>query len=453
MYDHVGGGFARYSVDREWLVPHFEKMLYDNALLARAYLHAWQATGSDEHRTVVEQTLAWVERETTSPEGGFYSALDADSEGEEGKFYLWDVVEVDELLGPDDGPLFRRYYDVTGAGNFEHRNILHAARSVDEVAAEAGVTPGRLREVVERGRKVLYDVRSKRVWPGLDDKVLTSWNAMMLHSFAEAARVFERGDWLRIAERNAAFLITALKADGRLLRTYKAGRARIPAFLEDHALLADALLAVYEATWDARWVREARWLADEMIERFWEEGEGAFYDTAKDAEALVVRPRDLFDNATPSGSSAAVMALLRLAELTGEARYREVAGRALAAMADYMARVPLGFGHLLCALDFALATPVEVAIVGDPSSGDTRALLRIVNHAYLPNAVLAFQAADGAGDESRVIPLLEGRTARDGRATAYVCERLACRQPVTEPAPLAGQLGIAPPSAMIEPDR
>jgi uncharacterized protein YyaL (SSP411 family) len=444
MYDHVGGGFARYSVDREWLVPHFEKMLYDNALLARVYLHAWQATGSEEHRTVVEETLGWVQREMTSPEGGFYGALDADSEGEEGKFYLWDAAEVDELLGPGDGPLFRRCYDVTEAGNFEGRNILHTARTVDEIAADAGVTPERLREVVERGRKVLYEVRAKRVWPGLDDKVLTSWNAMMLHSFAEAARVLERDDWLQIARRNAELLTSSLKADGRLLRTYKDGRAKIPAFLEDHALLADALVAVYEATWDARWVREARALADEMIERFWAEDEGAFYDTATDAEELVVRPRDLFDNATPSGSSAAVMALLRLAELTGEQRYREVAERALATLADYMARVPLGFGHLLCALDFALATPVEVAIVGDPADDDTRALLRTVSRAYLPNAVLAFARPDGGRRAGDAIPLLEGRTAQGGRATAYVCERLACKQPVNEPAALAEQLGIAP---------
>jgi hypothetical protein len=444
MYDHVGGGFARYSTDNRWLVPHFEKMLYDNALLSRAYLHTWQATGDDAHRTVVEETLAWVQREMTSPEGGFYSALDADSEGEEGKFYLWDPAEVDELLGPEDGPLFRRYYDVSDAGNFEGRNILHTAHPGDEVAAAAGITPERLRAVVDRGRKILYDARAKRVWPGLDDKVLTSWNAMMLHSFAEAARVLERDDWLDIARRNAEFLTTQLMQDGRLLRTYKDGRAKIPAFLEDHALLADALIAVYEATWDPRWVREARSLADAMIERFWEEDEGAFYDTATDAEALVVRPRDVFDNATPSGGSVAVMALLRLAELTGEQRYREVGERALAAMGEYMARVPLGFGHLLCALDFALATPVEVAIVGQPGGDDTRALLRTVNRAYLPNAVLAFQGPDGEGDAAAVIPLLEGRTAQGGRATAYVCERLACKQPVTDPAALAEQLGITP---------
>jgi hypothetical protein len=442
MYDHVGGGFARYSTDAQWLVPHFEKMLYDNALLARAYLHAWQATHDDAHRRVVEETLAWVEREMTSPEGGFFSALDADSEGEEGKFYLWAPDEVDALLGPDDGPLFRRYYDVSEAGNFEGKNILHTAHSVDQIAAAAGVTPQRLREVIERGRQVLYEARAERVWPGLDDKVLTSWNAMMLHAFAEAARVFERADWLRTAVRSAEFLTTELKPEGRLLRTWKGGRAKIPAFLEDHALLVDALVAVYEATWDTRWVREARSLADEMLGRFWAEDENVFYDTASDAEALVVRPRDVFDNATPSGNSAAVMALLRLGELTGEARYRQVAEQVLAGMGDLMARVLMGFGHLLCALDFSLAAPAEVAFVGDSSPEEMQALVRTVSRIYLPNAVLAGKR-EGDDDALDLIPLLRDRVPIDGKATAYVCERLACRMPVTEPEALAEQLGAS----------
>jgi uncharacterized protein YyaL (SSP411 family) len=441
MYDHVGGGFARYSVDAQWLVPHFEKMLYDNALLARAYLHAWQATGDDSHRRVVEETLGWVMREMTSPEGGFYSALDADSEGEEGKFYLWTPDEVDALLGPDDGPLFRRYYDVSEGGNFEHRNILHTAHALDDVARATGVAPERLREVIERGRAILYEARAKRVWPGLDDKVLTSWNAMMLHAFAEAARVLEREDWREIAVRSAEFLTTALRRDGRLLRTYKEGRAKIPAFLEDHALLVDALVAVYEATWDARWVREAKSLADDLLAHFWDDGEGVFYDTASDAEALVVRPRDVFDNATPSGNSAAVMALLRLGELTGDARYREVAERVLAGMGELMARVPMGFGHLLCALDFSLAAPAEIAIVGDPASEEARALVRTASRAYLPNAVLAGKR-DGDTSADDLIPLLRDRVAIGGRATAYVCERLACKLPVSDPAALAEQLGI-----------
>jgi uncharacterized protein YyaL (SSP411 family) len=441
MYDHVGGGFARYSVDAQWLVPHFEKMLYDNALLARAYLHAWQATGDEAHRRVVEETLGWVTQEMTSPEGSFYSALDADSEGEEGKFYLWTPDEVDALLGPDDGPLFRRYYDVSEGGNFEHRNILHTAHALDDVARATGVAPERLREAVERGRAVLYEARAKRVWPGLDDKVLTSWNAMMLHAFAEAARVLEREDWREAAVRSAEFLTTALRRDGRLLRTCKEGRAKIPAFLEDHALLVDALVAVYEATWDARWVREAKSLADDLLAHFWADDEGVFYDTASDAEALVVRPRDVFDNATPSGNSAAAMALLRLGELTGDARYREVAERVLAGMGELMARVPMGFGHLLCALDFSLAAPTEIAIVGDPASDEARALVRTVSRAYLPNAVLAGKR-DGDTGSDDLIPLLRDRAAIGGRATAYVCERLACKLPVTDPAALAEQLGI-----------
>jgi uncharacterized protein YyaL (SSP411 family) len=439
MYDHVGGGFARYSTDEQWLVPHFEKMLYDNALLARVYLHAWQATGSDDHRRVVEETLGWVLREMTSPEGGFHSALDADSEGEEGRFYVWSADEVDALLGPGDGPLFRRWYDVSETGNWEGTNILHTARALDDVARAQGAEPERLRAIVDRGRAVLYEARAKRVWPGLDDKVLTSWNAMMLHAFAEAGRVLERGDWIEAAARNAGLLLGGLRPDGRLLRTWKDGRAKIPAFLEDHALLVDALIALYEADWDERWVREARGLADEMLRRFWDGDAGVFYDTADDAEELVVRPRDVFDNATPSGSSAAVMALLRLGELVGEAAYREVAERALGGSMEMMARVPFGFGHLLCALDFATATPAEVAIVGDPAADDTRALVRAVSRPYLPNTVLAFRAPDGG---ESIIPLLEGRTAIDERATAYVCERLACRQPVTEPDALAEQLGI-----------
>jgi uncharacterized protein YyaL (SSP411 family) len=252
--------------------------------------------------------------------------------------------------------------------------------------------------------------------------------------------VLERDDWRDAAVRSAGLLLGPLRPDGRLMRTYKQGRAKIPAFLEDHALLVDALVALYETTWDVRWVREATALADELLGRFWDDAAGVFYDSASDAEALVVRPRDVFDNATPSGGSAAVMALLRLAELTGKTRYREVAERALAGSMSLMAQVPAGFGHLLCALDFALATPVEVAILGDPAAEETRALVRTVSRTYLPNAVLAGRAPDTPDADAALVPLLEGRTARDGRATAYVCERLACRQPVTDAAALADQL-------------
>jgi uncharacterized protein YyaL (SSP411 family) len=452
MYDHLGGGFARYSVDAHWLVPHFEKMLYDNALLVQVYLHAWQATGSPEYRAVADDVLRWVVNEMTSPEGGFYSALDADSEGEEGLFYLWTPEQLDAVLGPEDGAIVRPWWGVTPGGNFEGRTILHAWRSVEAASAEAGVTPERLMAAVTRARPLLYAARAERVWPGLDDKVLTAWNAMMLHAFALAARATGDEMYRRIAIRSAEFLLGSLRVDGRLMRTYKAGRAKIPAFLDDHALLADALIALYEATFDARWLREARALADEVLARFWDEGEGLFYDTAADAEALVVRPRDLWDNATPSGTSSAVLMLLRLAELTGEARYRAVADRVLQGMGEVAARAAAGFGNLLSALDFHLATPTEIAIVGTPGEADTDALLQVAARAYLPNAVTALRRPDDDGEVESLIPLLRDRTMVGGRATAYVCERMACQMPVHDPAALAEQLGLGADGGFSMPD-
>jgi uncharacterized protein YyaL (SSP411 family) len=441
IYDHLGGGFARYSVDAHWLVPHFEKMLYDNALLVPLYLNAWQATGAEEYRGVAEDVLRWVTREMTSPEGGFYSALDADSEGEEGRFYVWTPEQIDEVLGAEEGAIVRAYYGVTAEGNFEHGNILHAWRTVEAAAQEAGVTPERLMDAVTRARTPLYEARAKRVWPGRDDKILTAWNAMMLRAFAEAARALGSDAYRRIAVANAEFLLSRLRMDGRLQRTYKDGRAKIDAFLDDHALLAGALVSLYEATFDARWLREARELMDRTLERFWAEDEGVFYDTATDAERLVVRPRDLWDNATPSGSSAAVHVLLRLAELLGEERYRRIATRALEGTAELAARVPAGFGLLLSALDFHLSTPVEIVFVGTPGEAETEALLDVAARTYLPNAVTALRRPEEDGAVEELVPLLRGRTARGGRATAYVCERLACQQPVNEPDALAAQLG------------
>ncbi|MET0399189.1 MAG: thioredoxin domain-containing protein [Longimicrobiaceae bacterium] len=440
MYDQAGGGFHRYSVDARWLVPHFEKMLYDNALLARVYLQAWQATGDADFRRVAEEVLRYVRREMRSPEGGFHSAQDADSEGEEGRFYVWTPEEVDALLGAEDGPLFRAYYDVTEEGNFEGRNILHVDRSVEEVAAEASVSVERLERALARGRETLYAARAGRVWPGLDDKVLTAWNAMMLRTFAEAAQVLGSAEYLQVADAGADFLLRELRRDGRLLRTWKDGRAKIDAFLEDHALLADALVSLYEASGDVERVAEARDLADAMLERFWDEDEGVFYDTATDAETLVVRPRDTFDNATPSGNSAAVTALLRLAVLTGEPRYGRVAARVLEGMGEIMARVPQGFGNLLSAADFHLATPQEVVVVGRAGEPGTEALLDVLRHRYLPNTVLAPADPDTAAAAGEQLPLLRGRTPVDGLAAAYVCERYACRRPVTEAAELAALL-------------
>jgi uncharacterized protein len=440
MYDQVGGGFHRYSVDAQWLVPHFEKMLYDNALLARLYLHAHQATGHAELGRVARDIIAWVRRELTAPEGGFYSAQDADSEGEEGRFYVWSGEEIDRALGPEDGSLFRRYYGVTPGGNFEGSNILHVEADAAAVAADAGIEEDELRAALERGRSALYERRAERVWPARDDKVLTSWNAMMLQALAVAARVLDDADALATAVRNAEFLLRELRPDGRLKRTWRDGAARIDAFLEDHALLADALLTLYEATFDPRWVREARGLGDEILDRFWDDEEGLFYDTATGGEALVVRPRHVDDNATPSGNSAATLMLLRLSAFTGEPRYERVATRVLRDMGGLLQRAPLAFGHLLAALDFHLATPQEVAIVGDPAAADTRALLDVVDERYRPNTILALRPPDLDDEDLAAIPLLADRPAIDGRATAYVCQRFTCRAPVNTPADLRAEL-------------
>jgi uncharacterized protein len=440
MYDQVGGGFHRYSVDAQWLVPHFEKMLYDNALLARLYLDAYQETGDAELRQVAEAILGYVDREMTAAGGGFYSAQDADSEGEEGRFYVWTPAEVDAVLGPDDGPLFRRYYGVTEGGNFEGRSILHVARDPAAVASEAGVRPEHLDAVLSRGRAALYEARSARVWPARDDKILTSWNAMMLQAYAVAGRVLGREQDRATAIRSAEFLLRELRSDGRLYRTWKDGVARIDGFLEDYALLADALLSLYEATFDPRWVRESRALADLMLDLFWEEADGLFFDSSKDGERLVVRPRDVHDNATPSGSSAATLMLLRLGAVTGESRYGRIAARVLQSMGGLLTRAPLAFGRLLAALDFHLATPQEVAIVGDPGADETRALLAVVGERYRPNTVLALRPPGAAPSIDQVIPLLAERQAVDGAATAYVCRRFTCKMPVTDPEALRREL-------------
>ena len=435
IYDQLGGGFHRYSVDAEWLVPHFEKMLYDNALLSRLYLHAYLVTGKPFYRRIAEETLDYVAREMTSPEGGFYSTQDADSEGEEGRFYTWTPGEIEAALDPEDAALFMRYYDVTAGGNFEEKNILHVPADAQSVADEAGVSSERLQEALQRGREALFRLREKRVHPGRDEKILTAWNGMMLRSFAEAARHLERADYLQIAARNADFLLANLVRDGRLLRTYKDGRARLNGYLEDYAMLADGLLALYEADFQARWFAEARRLTDEAIALFADQQQGGFFDTGSDHEALISRPKEIMDNATPAGNSVAVDVLLRLAAFTGEDAYRERADEYLRSLADIIAQHPQAFGHLLGALDFSLSPVKEIAIIGDPAQPDTQSLLRVVNGRYLPNDVLAC-APVGDQNAGQVVPLLADRPAKDGKATAYVCRHFACLAPVTTPAGL-----------------
>ena len=440
MYDQLGGGFHRYSVDGQWLVPHFEKMLYDNAQLASLYLRAWLATGEGEYRRITEETLDYVIGEMTHPAGGFYSAQDADSEGVEGKFFVWTPDEIRATLG-DPGPARAAlaYWGVDDGPNFEGHSILFVPRGPDAVAGALGMSRDDLAAAIARARGALHAAREKRVHPGLDDKVLASWNGLMLAAFAEAAATLGRADYLTAAVRNAEFLTTAMVRDGRLLRSWKDGQARITGYLEDHAMVGAGLLALYEATFDRRWLDESRRLAEEALRLFWSEDREMFFDTGHDQEALVVRPRNIFDNAVPSGTSVAIDWLLRLAIVTGEARYETVALAALRPMADIMQRYPSGFGRYLSALDFHLGPVAEVALVWRP--GEERSatpLLGTVFGRYQPNRVVV-GAAEGA-PAAAGLPLLAERTAVGGRATAYVCQHYVCQLPVTEPEALARQL-------------
>ena len=422
MYDQIGGGFARYSVDAHWMIPHFEKMLYDNALLARAYLHGWQLTGNDFFRRICTETLDWALREMRAPEGGFYSALDADSEGEEGKFYVWTSDEIRDVLGDDAEPLIR-YWGLDAEPNFEGANVLHVAGD------------GIAQELLERARAKLYDVREKRVWPGLDDKRLTAWNALMISALAEAGAVLGRTDYLDAARACADFIHQDLRADdGRLLRTFKDGRASLNAYLEDHAFLAEALLDLYQATFETRWFTEARALADSILGRFHDPA-GGFFTTSSDHEQLVTRPKDIQDHPIPSGNSSATFALLRLAAFTGEREYERPAVEVFRLLHETAARVPQAFAHLLQALHFHLAPPREVALVGK----DVEPLVRVVRSEFRPAVVVA--AMEPGDDEAQAqIPLLRDRSAVDGRPAAYVCMNFACKLPVTEPAALAREL-------------
>jgi len=352
IYDQVGGGFARYTVDKAWLVPHFEKMLYDNALLIRFGVHLWQATHDDAVRLVTEETVRWLTREMTAPTGGFYASYDADSEGHEGKFYLWDVDELDRLLSAD-APIIKAYYGATPQGNFEGRNILHVASTIEAIADRFETRPDAVRTAITRAKRTLYDARAKRVWPGRDDKILAAWNGLALRGVSEAARAFERDDFATLALRNAEFIRDTMIQDGRVMRSHTNGITRIPGFLEDHAAVALAFLAVFEQTIDTAWLALARQLADTTIANFWDETTHAFFDTARDAEQLIVRPRDITDNAIPSGTSLVTELLFRLANYTGDESYRERGRSVLDSLATAVRQYPSAFGHLLGAAEYA----------------------------------------------------------------------------------------------------
>ncbi len=437
IYDHLGGGFARYSVDEVWLVPHFEKMLYDNAQLIQRYAEAFQRTGKPLYKQVVEETIAWARREMLGPEGGFYSALDADSEGEEGKFYLWSESEFDALLG-EDARLAKVYFGVSAMGNFEGRNILHVPHSKEAVAERFGLSLDAFDAKLVRIKEALFEAREKRVKPGCDDKILTSWNGLMLAALADAGRVFKRQDYLELATRNAEFVRRELYRDGRLLHSYKGGQAKIDGLLEDYAYYGLGLVALYRATFQSRWLLLAFELAETIVARF-HDPEGGFYSTADDAEALIVRPKNYFDSPNPSENAATAELLLTLARYGHMPEGEALAADILKPMSEAMRKHPNGFGTMLCVLQGLLSPPREIAIFGDREADDARALLEVLEQHPLPYAAVALVAGPDDPLVAR-LPFLQGRDQTQGQATAYVCEGGACRLPVTTPKELERQL-------------
>ena len=435
IYDQIGGGFARYSVDAQWLVPHFEKMLYDNAQLSRLYLHAWQITGDEFYRTIAEDIYDYILREMCSSDGGFYSATDADSEGEEGKFFVWSIDEVEEALTPlaDELPnamdIAVTSYGMSWSGNFEGTNILYLPQGAQQTAEQLGMSADDYDAALASIKERLYATRSQRIPPSLDDKVVTSWNGMMLASLAEAARVLNRDDYLEAAQCSGEFLLGAMIDErGRVYRTHKDGRSKLNAYLEDYANLVDALLELYQLTFDEKWFVEARRLADVALEQFIA-NEGGFYDTSDDHETLIVRPRNLQDNVTPSGNAMMAKQLLRLSAYTGENSYDENGREVLKLLTDAMRQYPQAFAEALNATDMLVSGMVEIAIIGDKDTDESSKIFGLLRRPFRPNQIVA-RAAQDLG-ELAAIPLLSNRRRLNGRTTVYVCRNFACRLPVT----------------------
>ena len=437
IYDQLGGGFHRYSTDERWLAPHFEKMLYDNALLTMAYLEAYQVTNNEYYREIVEETLAYVLREMTSPDGAFYSTQDADSEGVEGKFFVWTLAEIEKLLGPADAKLFASVYDVTALGNWEGHNILHLSRGLDVEARMLSIPIDELKARLKRCSDKLLAERSKRIWPGRDEKVLTAWNGLMIASFAKAAQVLENPAYAQAATRAADFLLTTMRrADGRLYRTTLGNvPPKLNGYLEDYAYLADALVTLYEATFEPRWIASAVELSGILYTQFWDETDGGFFFTSRDHETLIARNKDPHDNATPSGNSMAVCALLRLAKLTSDGHLAEMAERTLHLFGGLMGRSPMAAGQMLCALDFKFGPVKEIAVVGDAKNAEVIEVLRHLRRPFRPNQVVAWKAT---GSEE-ALPLLKDRSAL-GNVTTYVCEDFTCQAPIIGAKALQEQL-------------
>jgi len=433
IYDHIGGGFHRYATDGRWMIPHFEKMLYDNALLSRLYLHAYQVTGKAGYRRIAEETLDYVLREMTAPAGGFYSSQDADVDGKEGQYYLWTPGAITELLGEEDGRLISRYFGIGSEGNFEGGSVLHIPKDLAGLAAETGVRPADIETVMARSKLKLLEARERRPRPGRDDKILTSWNGLMLQALAEASSVFRREDYLKAATANAVLRVGELMKAEVLMHSYRDGMSGIPGYLDDHAFTIRGLLSLHEATFEQRWLQMAFDLAGAMVRRFGdEENPGVFYDTGPDHSILFARPRDTADSVKPCGGSGAAEVLLRISRITGDGSYEKLAAAMLGLVRDQILAHPLASGNWLCALDLNLSDPEEVVVIGRRGDPNTEALLTTIHSRYLPKKVLV-----GFQPDDPVVPpaamLAKDRKAMQGRPTVYLCRQRTCHPPVTDP--------------------
>ncbi len=436
MYDQLGGGFSRYAVDEIWLVPHFEKMLYDNAQLARVYIQGWQVTGDQQMRVVADETIAFMLRDMRHPEGGFFSSYDADSEGEEGKFYVWTVEEINAAIDdPKLAELIMAAYGVTEVGNFEGSNIFYRASEPEALAEQYSIDVETVEKQIAEAQEMLLETRRQRIHPGLDDKVLTAWNGLALIALAEAARATQNEEYLEAAQTQASFLLENLLVDGKLLRSWRDGKAQYTAYLEDHAALGLGLLALYQSDFNPRWYREAVRQADELLEAF-ADPEGGFFDTRHDHEQLIARPKSIQDSPTPSGNTLAAMLLLTLGAYEGAARFIDPAESALRAMVLTASQHPSAFAGWLNAMDFAIGPQLQLAIAGSPSDPRFNELLSRFNSEYIPNLIVA-GGEPGADDQPT---LMAERGMREDRPTAYLCQGFACQLPTTEVDELLRQL-------------
>jgi len=429
IYDHLGGGFHRYSVDAKWLVPHFEKMLYDNAQLLRIYSQAYMIIQEPLFKSVVEETVGYLLREMLHSEGGFYSTQDADSEGEEGKFFVWTTDEISRLIGAENSEIFCRIYDVSDEGNFEEKNILHPILTIEQASKLFRKDRAEIDALVANAKQKLFTEREKRIKPFRDEKIIAAWNGLALSGLAEAIKVFNPTACIDAVNRTIEFVFRKMFRDGFLLHTYKDGQAKLLGYLDDYAFVAIGLLDVYEAIFDRSALERSIQLTDIMVREFWDEKDGGFFYTGKSHEQLISRMKPVFDGSVPSGNALATQLLLRLFHITGDDDYRKRAEKVLRSYYDAMESQPFGFAHMLCALDFYLNKPKEVVLVGNKSDPETAALVKEIHKLYLPNKVV--QLVDPNQALEKISPLLQGKSQIDGKPTAYVCYDFTCSAPVT----------------------